>query len=105
MDLIRHYRVAGHLSNVATVLSELVEEMSPAGLEEAAASAHVAEAQRAGYLLELVGREDLASALESFLSCRRTHRVPLRSDAGVRPDTIANERWNLLVNEVVEPDS
>lgn len=102
-DLIRHVANVGHLSNVATVLSELGDVMTSERLIEAAAVARLSEVQRAGYLLELVHRDDLAQALNAFVENHDARWVPLRPDA-LSTGMPRLERWKLIVNESVEPD-
>lgn len=102
-DLVRHVRASGHLDNVATVIAELADLVTPDALARAAAAAHVTEVQRAGYLLELTGQDELAEALERFLVDRRVALSPLRPDVA-STGAPRSERWKLLVNEQVEPD-
>jgi len=102
-DVIRHAPAAGHLSNVATVLSELAEAIDADKLAAAAAVASVPEVQRAGYLFELVEQDELASSLEAFLSTQRVRPVRLRPDVEAVGAPV-QERWRLFINEDVEPD-
>ena len=57
----------------------------------------------AGYLLELVDHAELARPLAELLATRRVRPAPLRPDADSK-DMPTNERWNVVVNERVEPD-
>ena len=102
-DLLRHTRVAGGLSNVATVFAELGEVMGRDAILAAAEVASIPEVQRAGWLLALVGHERLADQLAAFLAARRVRRSLLRPDldAGNAP---MEERWRLVLNEEVEPE-
>jgi predicted transcriptional regulator of viral defense system len=102
-DLLRHVHSAGHLDNVATVFAELAEAVRPEPLQRAAGGASVAEVQRAGYLLELTGQEELARALEHHLKERRVRRALLRPDR-TADGMPRSARWNLVLNERVEPD-
>lgn len=102
-DLLRHVQACGHLDNVATVIAVLADVITPRAFTEAAAEAHVTEVQRAGYLLELVGRVDLAQALESFLDGRQVPIALLRPGAESK-GVPKSERWKLALNEHVEPD-
>lgn len=102
-DLLRHAHACGHLDNVATVIAELADVITPLAFTEAAARAHVTEVQRAGYLLELVGREDLAQSLESFLDGEQVQIAPLQPGVGSKA-VPRSERWKLAINEHVEPD-
>lgn len=102
-DLIRHTHAVGHLSNVATVLAELGEIIDPGKLAAAALESSHSEVQRAGYLLELVGHDALATPLAELVSSRRRRPILLRSDLNSKGASL-DERWQILVNEKVEPD-
>jgi len=102
-DLIRHSHAAGHLDNVATVLAELGETIDPEKLTSSAALASRPEVQRAGYLLQLVGLDSLADALAKLLATGRKRPALLRSDIDGEEMPI-DKRWNLVLNEKVEPD-
>jgi hypothetical protein len=102
-DLLRHVEACGHLDNVATVIAELADVIAPRAFVRAAAVAHVTEIQRAGYLLELVGREELARSLESVLQRRRVSMARLRPGAESK-GVPTSRRWKLALNEHVEPD-
>jgi len=62
-DLVRYQVAAGHLSNVATVLNELVEEMNGAALLNLAATVRLPDVQRLGFLLDRIGAVSLADPL------------------------------------------
>ena len=103
-DLIRYYRWAGYLSNVATVLAELSERLDPKKLVDAArAEGEIAHAQRLGHLLERYGDKKKASELRKWISEKETKLVPLRP--GWNGDVSSrDEHWRVLVNDVVETD-
>lgn len=102
LDLVRYPEHAGFLSNVATVLRELADRLDPRALVRAAeAEDELAYAQRLGYLLDRIGRADLAAPLAEWLGAKAPRIVPLRPDrpmAGVPRAA----RWRLAVNEEVE---
>jgi len=103
LELVGYPNHVGGLSNVATVLSDLAEEMAGAKLLEAASMSPVSWSQRLGYLLELVGELDLAQVLEPFVQEHAQSYTPLRRAAS----TAGGERiaaWKLIVNVEVEPD-
>jgi predicted transcriptional regulator of viral defense system len=103
LELVGYPKHAGGLDNVATVLSELSEEMAAEKLSESARLCPVSWSQRLGYLLELVGREELARSLAPFVLENARSYTPLR-----RAATIAGATripiWKLIVNVDVEPD-
>lgn len=103
-DLVRYYRWAGYLNNVATVLAELSERIDPKKLVSAAvAEGEVAHAQRLGYLLDQYGEKKKALELLKWISERETKLVPLRP--GWKGEVTArDEKWRVLVNDVVETD-
>ena len=103
VELIGYAKHAGGLDNVATVLSELAESISPLSLLEEARKAPLAWAQRLGFLLDLVGRSDVADGLLHFVGERALRVAPL--DAGSsRTGARRSERWRVAVNVDVEPD-
>jgi predicted transcriptional regulator of viral defense system len=102
-DLVRFASAAGHLSNVATVLSELSETLDPAALKALAASRAVPDTQRLGYLLELLGEGELAQALARALKGRR-RRIVLLLPGQAKGEEPAHPRWRVIPNERVEVD-
>lgn len=103
LELVGYPGHAGGLGNVATVLSELSEEMSASKLPEAARLCPVSWSQRLGHLLELVGQEELAGALGPFVKKNARSYTPLRRAANIAGGK-RNPRWKLIVNVEVEPD-
>lgn len=103
LELVGYPGKGGGLSNVATVLSELAEEMNGEKLVAAARLSPVSWAQRLGYLLDLVSQEGLASVLKPFVAQHARSYTPLRRAAG----TAGGKRtptWKLIVNVEVESD-
>jgi len=104
LDLIRYLKAAGHLGNVATVLSELAERLDPERLVAAAkVDMELSQVQRLGFLLDRVGAVESANALAAWVGERHPRIVPLRPD---RPAVAApkDARWQILVNDVTEAD-
>lgn len=105
VDLLRYLDATGHLGNVATVLAELAEKMDPMRTVEAAKlDGSLANAQRLGHLLDLVGAGELGGGLADWVAERRPRYLALRPD---RPSDAAlkDRRWRLLVNEKIEVDT
>ncbi|MHC4708235.1 MAG: type IV toxin-antitoxin system AbiEi family antitoxin domain-containing protein [Planctomycetota bacterium] len=102
-DLVRYPGAAGHLSNVATVLSELAEKLSPEALLKLAPLFKLPDVQRLGYLLDLVNQDALVDPLAVWLNKRRKRHVLLRADAEAK-NKKADNRWRVIANEVVEAD-
>ena len=105
LDLVSHPEHAGSLSNVATVLAELAENMSPEALVRAAkAEGEIALAQRVGYLLERLGHAGLVDPLARWIDTRKPRLVPLRPGRRMRGRPRA-PRWRVAVNEKIELDT
>lgn len=104
-DLVRYPEHGGGLSNVATVCRELAERLDGTELVRVAdIDGEVAYAQRLGYLLDLVGRQELARALAEWIAARAPRVAPLASG---QPITGAqrNARWRVAVNEKVDVEA
>ena len=103
LELVGYPGHAGGMNNVATVLSELAEELTTDKLIEAARLSPVSWSQRLGYLLDLVGQSDLAKALAVFIQEHAKSFTPLRRAAEVANGK-RNRDWKLIVNVEVETD-
>lgn len=106
-DLIRYVHHAGGLSNVATILIELSEKLNAKKLAIAAkANEEIAAAQRVGYLLDTFAAQkltlDLHDWLEKCRPCFASLRPNWKSPKSLKLKK--EEKWSLIVNEVVEPD-
>jgi len=102
-DVVRFSSAAGHWNNVAMVLSELAETIHRARLVEVAARVHLPDVQRLGYLLSVVGEEELAESLAGWLAGRRTTAVRLRTDL-TKGDSHLDPRWKIFPNEQLDLD-
>jgi len=103
VDLIGYCHRAGGLDQVATVLSELAEQINAKKLVTAAQTAPVAWAQRLGYLFERVCAYEQVTLLKAYIKDQARQSVPLipgRTHKGASRDT----DWKILVNAEVEPD-
>jgi predicted transcriptional regulator of viral defense system len=104
LDLIRYAPSAGGLGNVATVLSELAEQLDPVKLAEAARTeGEVVYAQRLGFLLDLVGTHEKAEDLAKFVSSVSPRAMPLCAGKPVK-GSLFDKQWHLRINEQVEVD-
>ena len=105
LDLVRYASSVGHLDNVATVVSELGEKLSEKGLVDAARKASErSTVQRLGYLLDLVGVDEITGALAKWVAKKAPRVARLRRDRPVRGLPI-NRRWRLVVNDKVEAEA
>lgn len=102
-DLIRYLHQSGHLNHVATILSELAEEIDGEKLVLIAQNLSFRYTQRLGYLLDILGFESLTQPLAQFIEKRRLPYISLRPD---KPKDKAqrNTKWRLFINEQIDPD-
>ncbi len=102
-DLVRYPEGAGHLSNAATVLSELAERLDARALPAVASLVRLPDVQRLGYLLDAIGQARIADPLFRWLSSRHPRVVPLQpgEPAAMDPDP----RWRILPNAELEVDA
>jgi len=103
LDLVGYPEHAAGLDNVSTILAELLEEMDGKKLLEAAKMSPVAWAQRLGYILELIGAEEITADLSRYVERKRPVPTPLIRSKSVK-GTIKNARWRVMVNGVVEAE-
>lgn len=101
-DLVRYPEHGGGLSNVATVLQELTERLDGGELVRVAeAAGEMAYAQRFGYLLDRVGRPEVARALAEWVDARAPRVTPLSPSAPIA-GAERDARWRVAVNEEVD---
>lgn len=111
LEVASRPRDAGGLSNVATVVGELVleERLSPEPLADACQFFPRSAVRRLGWLLDRVADEADTAALTTRLeqvlakSSRTGQPVDLLDPAGQRRGS-ASSRWHLVENVEVEPD-
>lgn len=103
LDLVRFPAYCGYWSNIATVLSELAEKLDADKLAAGAARVARSDVQRLGWLLDFVEESKLADALAGMLEGKRLLPTPL-STARASANVPLDPRWQILVNDDVEPD-
>lgn len=103
IDLVGYPQHTGGLNQVATVLTELAEQLDPDALVKAAMSAPLPWAQRLGYLLERVGAGDKAQKLKRHVHLR-AHDSALLQPKSPRGRASRDRDWKLFVNTEVEVD-
>ena len=104
-DLLRYINAAGQVNHVATVLCELGELIKPEILAQLLEQGDIETtvAQRLGYLLEKLNIPlDLAPLLSVLKTKEQTQQLLVRGSE--KPIIEHNKQWNILVNEIVEPD-
>ena len=105
VDLVRYAKAAGHLPNVATVLSELASLLDGRRLAEVAFEAgDVHVAQRLGYLLDQIGARRTTAPLARRVKELQPRPVLLRPDRPAEPGE-ENRRWHVIANETIEVGS
>lgn len=107
LDLVSRPLNSGGLSNVATILAEMLQDeaLDLDQLAELATAYPAAVAQRTGWLLEFVAGE-VGSTIEVDALQRVAGRrgTPAALDAHGPRRGHLDERWNVIVNGAVEPD-
>ena len=106
LDLVEAPQYGGGLSNVATVIAELLahDQLNPIALAEQAAKHPTAVAQRTGHLVEQMGIEtdapiDLRSLHSHVDGAQIVNLYPATDPVGAR-----DWRWNVIANIEIEPD-
>jgi predicted transcriptional regulator of viral defense system len=102
LELVGYPNHAAGLDNVATLLSELSQEMDPQKLILAARLSPISWSQRLGYLLEFLEQAALAEVLKPFVAKQARSYTPLLRAAGTAGSRAAT--WKVIVNVEVEPD-
>lgn len=105
-DLLLYPEYSGGLSNIATVLSELSEKMDAKKLRQAViAVPNISSVQRIGFLFDRVlKKERFAESLESVVRQKGKATIPLVA-AGARGGVKIDHKWNIFVNEKIEPEA
>lgn len=109
IDLVRFPKKSGHLSNIATVLSELSEVMNLNKLKQISEQSltPVSSLQRLGYILdEILEEKKLANCIHEVVIKRKMQLIPLSvANKNKSHEKIKiNKKWNLIINTKVEPD-
>ena len=108
LELVQYERLVGGLSNVATVLAELVESVNFSTAEMASLSSAVTSRtiQRTGYLIEeVLGEAETANALyDACIQCETRMEWAALSPSSKASDCRLNKKWKIRVNYDVEVD-
>ncbi len=100
-DLVRFALSTGHMGNIITVLSELVEKIDSQALTSIADLYAVSDVQRLGYLLERLDETLLADPLAVWLQARRFRPI-LLAPGQPKGGAPSDPRWRVIPNETVE---
>jgi predicted transcriptional regulator of viral defense system len=106
-DLIQFAKRVGGLNRVATVLSELIENIKPESFDSTLLQfVPITALQRLGYLLDKVLDDtELANTLYEALLKNNSplFRIPLKASAPVK-GFATDERWKVILNTTIEID-
>lgn len=108
LDCIRYYHKALGINGVAQIARDIGQKADPRKLARAGEFCENSAVRRLGYLLEFVGHDRQAKALEAFASKAKS----LKSlDPSIKPiysiptsESKKNEKWRLVINQLVEID-
>jgi predicted transcriptional regulator of viral defense system len=105
LDLVRFYKAAGHFEHVATVLEELAQSLDREKLVQAAESGgyEMVVLQRLGYMLDLVGAEEVADGLATLVAEKSPQAAPLRPDRS-RKGCHIDAKWRVAINAELSSD-
>lgn len=102
LDLVRFYKVAGYLSNIAIIIKELSNDIDERTLTVVIKKErNNSVLQRLGYIFELLNQEIFASCIEKELSQRKTQFIRLRPDFHDKVG-MHNTRFKLIINDTIE---
>jgi predicted transcriptional regulator of viral defense system len=104
LDLVGYPEHAGGLDQIATILSELAEQIDAQKLVQAAQSAPITWAQRLGYLLDFVDACDKTKPLAAYVKDHAREATRLLPAASII-DASRDKVWKIFENATVEPDA
>lgn len=104
LDLVGYPDHAGGLDQVATILSELAEQIDARKLADAAQFAPVPWAQRLGYLLDFVGAHGKTKPLAAYVKDHAREATRLLPAASII-NASRHKVWKIFENAMVEPDA
>jgi predicted transcriptional regulator of viral defense system len=104
LDLVGYPDHAGGLDHVATILSELAEQIDAEKLVQAAQSAPITWAQRLGYLLDFAGAKEKTKPLAAYVKNHAREATRLLPAASII-DASRDKIWKIFENATVEPDA
>ncbi|WP_225040731.1 type IV toxin-antitoxin system AbiEi family antitoxin (plasmid) [Rhizobium sp. T1470] len=110
LDLLRYPQAAGGIDNVATVLTDLAEKISPAQLAVLSDAAERSVVQRLGHLLDRLEHADLAEPMHAALMARgappwtELDRQEVRDPDFTPEPRERDERWHVIVRRSPEVD-
>ena len=104
MDVTKYMRQCGGISRIVTVLDELAESIDSNALKQLAeASKEYFWIHRLGFILDRLGKTDLAEVLYKTLNKNRTGIIPLVPYDPIK-SVPRDKKWRIAINAVVESD-
>jgi predicted transcriptional regulator of viral defense system len=105
LDLVTYAPKAGGLNRVAAVLDELAEAMDKEALGQTIQRyGNTATVQRLGYLLEVIGRGEMAASVAAYLDDEQYFPVLLRPQKEKPPVMVTGNQWKVVANTEIETD-
>ena len=108
LDLVRYPHASGGISHTASVLNELSTRIDSTRLEALLPKFERSIVQRLGYLLDLLGQEELAACLERHLHSGNAPWVELEPREGcviaASEDRERSARWHVIIRRPIEVD-
>ncbi len=101
-DLADAPELGGGVSNVATVLGELADDIAPAGLLDLAQQYPVSTTRRLGYIFERIGHFDHSDVLRPL--ARTVKTGPTLLDPHSQRQGLLNSDWQVVENTELEID-
>lgn len=103
LDLIAYSDRVGGLDMVATVLSDLADEINPRELARLSETAPIARVQRLGFLLDHVEHSKVSEMLQPLVEREARDYTSLAPDR-TSHQSAKDKRWKVYVNASVEVD-
>ncbi|NKB55037.1 MAG: hypothetical protein GKS00_01765 [Alphaproteobacteria bacterium] len=110
LDLLRYPQASGGMDNVATVLSDLGQQIDPEQLAALSVTVERPVVQRLGYLLDSLGHDALTGSMRGALQARGSVSwIELDRQEARDPDFAPeprerDSRWRVIVRRVPELD-
>lgn len=108
LDLVSHPNASGALSNVATIIGDmLIEDALDVGrLAEAAAGYPASIVQRSGWLIDyMAGQVDVEADTEPLVPLASVRATPTPLDPDHGRSGVLDRRWNVIVAEYPDEES
>ncbi len=108
LDLVRYPHSSGGISHVASILNELGTQIDLTRLDALVPKFERSVVQRLGYLLDMLGQEELAACLERHLQNGNAPWVELEPRASsviaASEERQRSSRWHINVRRPIEVD-